>query len=206
MCTCKAFDIVWHTGLLYKLGRSLNYFPFPKSYLHSRYCLVKIETEYTELSPLNAGVHKRSVLGALLYLLYTADQLTSPESTTATFADDTELVATDSDPAIAPHKLQTNYLQSKTGLRNGEWKLTDPSRSKWRLLHEEKRALLRPYKQCATPPRRRCQVSRSTPWQETYLVQTYFRKTETTRNHPHQNVLVTRTQVKTLYKQQTSHT
>jgi hypothetical protein len=28
---------------------------------------------------------------------------------------------------------------------------------------------------------------------------------ETTRNHPDQNVLVTRMQVKTLYKQQTSH-
>jgi hypothetical protein len=28
---------------------------------------------------------------------------------------------------------------------------------------------------------------------------------ETTRNHPHQNVLVTRTQVKTFYKQQTPH-
>jgi hypothetical protein len=30
-----------------------------------------------------------------------------------------------------------------------------------------------------------------------------FTKTETTRNYPHQNVLVTRTQIKTLYKQQT---
>jgi hypothetical protein len=33
---------------------------------------------------------------------------------------------------------------------------------------------------------------------------THFRKTETTRNHTHQNVLVTWTQVKTLDKQQTS--
>jgi hypothetical protein len=54
-----------------------------------------------------------------------------------------------------------------------------------------------PYKQCATPLRRR--------FQETYLAQTYFCKTEATRYHPHQNVLVTRTQVKTLYKQQTPH-
>jgi hypothetical protein len=59
-----------------------------------------------------------------------------------------------------------------------------------------------PYKQCATPPRI-CQVSRVTPWQETYLARTYFRKTEITWNHPYQNVLVTWTQVKTLYKQQT---
>jgi hypothetical protein len=34
----------------------------------------------------------------------------------------------------------------------------------------------------------------------------HFRKTETARNPPHQNVLVTRTQIKTLHKQQTSHT
>jgi hypothetical protein len=33
-----------------------------------------------------------------------------------------------------------------------------------------------------------------------------FPKKESTRNHPHQNVLVTRTQVKTLCKQHTSHT
>jgi hypothetical protein len=37
------------------------------------------------------------------------------------------------------------------------------------------------------------------------LTQTHFLKTETTRNHPHQNVLVTRTKVKTLHKQQTAH-
>jgi hypothetical protein len=55
-----------------------------------------------------------------------------------------------------------------------------------------------PYKQCAAAPGRRCQVSWATTWQETYLAQT-----ETTRNHPHQNVFVTWTQVKTLYKQQT---
>jgi hypothetical protein len=40
----QAFDKVWHTGLLYKLRRSLplNYF-------------VILETEYTELSSINAG-------------------------------------------------------------------------------------------------------------------------------------------------------
>jgi hypothetical protein len=49
----QAFDKVWHSGLLYKLRRSLplNYFLIIKSYLlvHSRHFLVKVETEYTEL-------------------------------------------------------------------------------------------------------------------------------------------------------------
>jgi hypothetical protein len=45
-----------------------------------------------------------------MYMLYTADLPTPPESITATFADDTALLATDSYPAIASHKLQTNLL------------------------------------------------------------------------------------------------
>jgi hypothetical protein len=71
---------------------------------------VKVETGYTELSPVNASIPQGSVLGPLLYLLYIADMPTSSESTTATFADDTAVLAMDSDPAIASQKMQTNLL------------------------------------------------------------------------------------------------
>jgi hypothetical protein len=43
-------------------------------------------------------------------LLYTADLPTSSECTTPTFAEDIAVLATDSDPAIASQKLQTNLL------------------------------------------------------------------------------------------------
>jgi hypothetical protein len=41
-------------------------------------------------------------------LLYTADLPTSPTYTTATFADNTAVLAMDSDPATASQKLQAN--------------------------------------------------------------------------------------------------
>jgi hypothetical protein len=92
----------------------LNYFLILKSYLQNRHFLINIENEYTELYPINAGVPQGSVLGPLLYLLFTADLPISPETTSATFADDTAVIA--NDPAIASSKLQTNLLAVQSWL------------------------------------------------------------------------------------------
>jgi hypothetical protein len=56
----QAFDTVQHTGLLYKLRLFLprNYFILLKSYLHSRHFLLKIESEYIELSSVNANLSR----------------------------------------------------------------------------------------------------------------------------------------------------
>jgi hypothetical protein len=102
----QAFDKFWHTGLLYKLRRSLplNYFLILNSYLSYHHVVVRVNTELTGLTPVNAGVPQGSVLGPILYLLYTADLPTSPDSFTAIFADDIAVVATDSDPATVSPK------------------------------------------------------------------------------------------------------
>jgi hypothetical protein len=66
------------------------------------------------------GGSSSSVFGPLLYLLYTADHPT-PDSFTSTFADDTAVVATDSDPATASQKLQTTLLAIQSWLKN--WRI-----------------------------------------------------------------------------------
>jgi hypothetical protein len=85
---------VWHTGLLYKLRLSfaLNYFNLLKFYLTNRQFRVKVENEYSDLLPNHAGVPQGSVLGPLLY---TSDLPSSPDTTTATFADDTAILIID---------------------------------------------------------------------------------------------------------------
>jgi hypothetical protein len=98
----------------------LNYFLILKSYLQNRHFLIKIENVYAELSPVNAGVPKGSVLRSLLYLLFTAD-LPIPPETSATFADDTAVIATDNDPDIASSKIQANLLAIQSWL--AKWRM-----------------------------------------------------------------------------------
>jgi hypothetical protein len=57
----------------------------------------------------------------LLYIIYTADLPTSPTTTIATFADDTAVLATDSDPAVASQKLQTHLLALQIWLQ--KWRM-----------------------------------------------------------------------------------
>ena len=113
----QAFDKVWHTGLLYKIRKILpdNIYIILKSYLENRYFLIKYREEYTSLHPVLSGVPQGSVLGPLLYLLYTADLPTTADSITATFAGDTAVLATHEDPAIATHRLQTNLNKIQHG-------------------------------------------------------------------------------------------
>jgi hypothetical protein len=104
----QAFDKVWHDGLKFKLHRELpcQFYEILESYIDDRYFRVKLENEYSSLRKINAGVPQGSVLGPVLYLLYTAD-IPKPSGTTiATFADDTAILSTDKEAVNSKRKLQ----------------------------------------------------------------------------------------------------
>jgi hypothetical protein len=104
-----------HLGLLYKLKRALptDYYLILKSYLSHRYFQTKINSETSSYHPIQAGVLQGSVLGPILYLIFTADIPTTSNTEIATYADDTALLALTEDPQVASEHLQyhLNLLQ-----------------------------------------------------------------------------------------------
>jgi len=63
-----------------------------KSYLFQRTFRVKFGEVVTQLKDINSGVPQGSMLGPLLYLLYTTDLPIAPDTITATYADDTAIL------------------------------------------------------------------------------------------------------------------
>ena len=67
---------------------------------------IKLEDEVSSLKQIHAGVPQSSVLGPVLYLLYTCDIPKMEDVTIATFADDTVLMTVSDNESIASNKLQ----------------------------------------------------------------------------------------------------
>ena len=104
----QAFDRVWHDGLLFKIRKTLRP-PYPKlfkSYLNDRYFQTKVGSETSEIYPIEAGVPQGSVLGPMLYVLFTSDIPTSTNTTTGTFADDTAILSSNKSLELATVHLQ----------------------------------------------------------------------------------------------------
>lgn len=105
----KAFDRVWHAGLLYKLSES----PVPDSavhllhsYISGRSFQTSVEGEMSSVRPVGAGVPQGSVLGPILYLLYANDMPTVPGVTLSLYADDAMYQASSLNPTRAAQVMQ----------------------------------------------------------------------------------------------------
>lgn len=120
----KAFDKVWHEGLVYKIRRALpaTYAKLLQSYIKNRHFRIKQEESYSQLKEIKAGVPQGSVLGPVLYLIYTSDLPLMDGSTTATFADDTAILAVGENNLASTQKL--NESISKIHRWTAEWRIT----------------------------------------------------------------------------------
>lgn len=83
-----------------------SFFQILKTYLSDRCFEVKYNGEYSDLCRITSDVPQGSVLGPILYTIYTADLPTMDTTTIATYADDTAILATHTELLIASTNLQ----------------------------------------------------------------------------------------------------
>ena len=90
----KAFDRVWHAGLLHKLksyGISGQIFGLISSFLSNRRLWVVLDGKSSQEYPVNAGASQGSILGSTLFLLYINDLPDDVICNIAIYADDNTL-------------------------------------------------------------------------------------------------------------------
>lgn len=121
----RAFDRVWHGGLLYKLKNTYN---FPdyftaliKSYLENRYIQVKVNNKLSDKYKLGAGVPQGTVLSPLLFSLYLSDIPSHPTTKLLLFADDTVTYANSFSAETANVKVK--YHLRKLLKYYADWKI-----------------------------------------------------------------------------------
>ena len=113
----KAFDKVWHQGLLFKLrqnGISGDLLNILRDFLQYRKQRVVLNGQYSAWANVEAGVPQGSILGPLFFLIYINDLSDDLASNPKLFADDTSLFS-----------VVHNSLSSSTDLNNDLVKISE---------------------------------------------------------------------------------
>ena len=90
----KAFDKVWHEGLIFKLKQndiSGELLHILSDFVSSRKQKVALNGQNSSWTNVHAGVPQGSILGPLLFLIYINDLWDNLTSNAKHFADDTSL-------------------------------------------------------------------------------------------------------------------
>ena len=107
----KAFDKVWHAGLIFKLkangveGKMLNLI---ESFLNERYQRVVLKRQNSGWEKFEAGIPQGSILGPLLFHIYINDLSNNLESEVKLFADDTSIFSIVHDNDLSTRELEND--------------------------------------------------------------------------------------------------
>ena len=120
----KAFDRVWHKGLLYKIknfGIEGNLLNLIESFLSGRNQRVTINGQSSNWLPIKAGVPQGSILGPLFFLSYINDLPDGLLSNVKLFADDTAIFSTVNTPNETANELMYDLEKIKNWAT--QWKM-----------------------------------------------------------------------------------
>ena len=121
----KAFDKVWHEGLIFKLkqnGISGNLLNLLCDFLRNRKQRVLLNGQVSDWSDVRAGVPQGSILGPLLFLIYINDLSEGLSSNAKLFADDTSLFSVIHDSNTSA--LELNSDLAKINRWAFQWKMS----------------------------------------------------------------------------------
>ena len=139
----KAFDKVWHQGLLFKLkqnGISDKLLKLFASYLDNRKQRVALNGFFSDYAVVESGVPQGSVLGPLLFLIYVNDMEKNITSKIKFFADDTMIFSVINDPTISA--LEMNNDLEIINQWAFQWKMVfnpDPTKQAKEILFSSKK-------------------------------------------------------------------
>ena len=128
----KAFDKVWHDGLIFKLrqnGISGDIINILQNFLRNRKQRVVLNGQCSSWADINAGVPQGSILGPLLFLIYINDLSDGLKSECKLFADDTSLFSVVNDMNTSSSDLNEDL--EKIGNWAFKWKMNfnlDPNK------------------------------------------------------------------------------
>ena len=121
----RAFDRVWHEGLLFKLkrlGLSEKFYGLINSFLSNRRQRVILNGQSSKWSPIKTGVPQESILGPLFFLDYINDLPKGLLCNPKLFADGTSIFSVVKDHLNSTNKLSEDL--SKNFQSAYQWKMS----------------------------------------------------------------------------------
>ena len=138
----KAFDKVWHEGLILKLnqyGISKNLIYLIKYFLKNRQQRVVLNDQTSSWTNVLAGVPQRSIVAPLFFLIYVNDLSDNFSSNPKLFADDTSLFSVVHDKNISANELNNDLRKSSNWAY--QWKMSfnpDPLKQAQKVIFSSK--------------------------------------------------------------------
>ena len=142
----KAFDRVWHQGLLFKIrnfGIQGSLLSWIKSYLSNRKQKVIINGKESTVLEINAGVPQGSILWPLFFLIFINDIVVDIGCTIKLFADDTSIYIVIENPNLGAVILNENL--EKVNQWSKQWLVTfNPNKTECLLISRKQNQNIHP--------------------------------------------------------------